>query len=137
LTSAALTPCSWPHSLVPGTNGEQVKQKEAEQKKRKGNHQQCGSNKAKSDSKERTKKHPLSCSDLIHRLIESKVILDRVPELPTLESGATTIDRNDDIIQPTSQIIVPIAPKAEVNQLASRTAVSIEFWNIRGFVFGG
>ena len=74
-------------------------------------------------------KHPLSCSDLIQCLVKPKVILHRILEFPTFEPGATTIDNNCDIIQSTSQILVPIATKAEVDQLASssRAAVSIEF----------
>jgi hypothetical protein len=64
---------------------------------------------------------------LIDSLEEPKVPFHWIPKLSAFKTSTAPIDGNDNILQPTGDIVVPIAIESMVHKLTVRTTIS-EDW---------
>lgn len=70
----------------------------------------------------RNKNSPSSIN-LINSLPIPQIPLDGIPQLPSFIPRPTAIHHNDDILQPTGNVFVPVPAEAEVDCLGVRAAV--------------
>jgi hypothetical protein len=72
----------------------------------------------------------LGCIDLILNFVLSEIAFDGVSKLATFEASATTINYYDNVLQRTSQVMMPIALPAGVDHLRPRTAITARKWSV-------
>jgi len=72
----------------------------------------------------------LGCINLILNFVLSKVPFDGVSKLATFEASATAVNYYDNVLQRTSQVMVPIALPAGVDHLRPRTAITVSKWSV-------
>ncbi len=53
--------------------------------------------------------HKPCCGELINCFPVTKVVFDRISQFTTLEACTTTIDDNDNIVEATSKVIMPVS----------------------------
>jgi hypothetical protein len=61
--------------------------------------------------------------NLIFRLPEPKIALHRISKLAAFEACAPSIHDNDDVLQPTRNVVVPVSTELQTHHLAVRAAI--------------
>jgi hypothetical protein len=72
----------------------------------------------------------LGCINLILNFMLSEVAFDRISKLATFEASATAVNYYDNVLQRTSQVMVPVALPAGVDHLRPRTAITVREWSV-------
>jgi hypothetical protein len=72
----------------------------------------------------------LGCINLILNFVLSEVAFNGVSKLATFEASATTVNYYDNVLQRTSQVMVPIALPAGVDHLRPRTTITARKWSV-------
>lgn len=61
---------------------------------------------------------PLGGIYLVNGFIESEIAFDSVSQLSALKTSTSAINSDDDVLEPTCNVVMPISIEREVNHLA-------------------